>query len=135
MSKISKKMLIGLIVVMMLGMIMVPVINKSMATDTGLDITTIMDEDQNKENETQNENTTTNGKDNKDNTQSSNNSLNDITEDENKNEENSENANTASNNEIPQTGVTEDITVLFFIGVCAVLAIFAYKKVGDYKIR
>lgn len=35
---------------------------------------------------------------------------------------------------LPQTGVTEDITVMFFIVVCAVSAIYAYKKIRDYNI-
>ena len=42
--------------------------------------------------------------------------------------------NTTANNELPQTGVTEDITVVFFIIVCAVLAIYAYKKIRDYRL-
>ena len=41
--------------------------------------------------------------------------------------------NTESANNLPQTGVTEDITVMFFIVVCVILAIYAYKKVRDYK--
>ena len=36
-------------------------------------------------------------------------------------------------NTLPQTGVTEDITVMFFIVVCAVSAIYAYKKIRDYN--
>lgn len=136
MSKILKRLLVGLIIFMMVGIVMLPVINKSMATE--LDLSTIMDEEENQNTEGQNENTgsqnenaTANGKDNKGNTQNEN--LNDLVEG-NTNTEN-KNTNTSSQNEIPQTGITEDITVLFFIGVCAVLAIFAYKKVGDYKIR
>ena len=42
--------------------------------------------------------------------------------------------NTSTNSEtLPKTGVTEDITVMFFIIVCAISAIYAYKKVRDYK--
>ena len=41
--------------------------------------------------------------------------------------------NTESGNNLPQTGVTEDITVMFFIVVCVVLAIYAYKKIRVYK--
>lgn len=41
--------------------------------------------------------------------------------------------NSESENNLPQTGVTEDITVMFFIVVCAILAIYAYKKIRDYK--
>ena len=40
---------------------------------------------------------------------------------------------TQSGNDLPQTGVTEDITVMFFIVVCVILAIYAYKKIRDYK--
>ena len=36
-------------------------------------------------------------------------------------------------NTLPKTGVTEDITVMFFIVVCVVSAIYAYKKIRDYK--
>lgn len=36
-------------------------------------------------------------------------------------------------NTLPKTGVTEDITVMFFIVVCAVSAIYAYKKIRDYN--
>lgn len=35
---------------------------------------------------------------------------------------------------LPKTGVTEDITVMFFIVVCVVSAIYAYKKIRDYNI-
>ena len=35
---------------------------------------------------------------------------------------------------LPKTGVTEDITVMFFIVVCAVSAIYAYKKIRDYNV-
>lgn len=34
---------------------------------------------------------------------------------------------------LPQTGVTEDITVMFFIVVCVISAIYAYKKIRDYR--
>ena len=44
---------------------------------------------------------------------------------------NSDNSEAANN--LPQTGVTEDITVMFFIVVCVILAIYAYKKIRDYK--
>lgn len=39
----------------------------------------------------------------------------------------------SAENDLPQTGVTEDITVMFFIVVCGVSAIYAYKKIRDYK--
>lgn len=39
----------------------------------------------------------------------------------------------SSGNNLPQTGVTEDITVMFFIIVCVIAAIYAYKKIRDYK--
>ena len=38
-----------------------------------------------------------------------------------------------SENNLPQTGVTEDITVMFFIIVCVISAVYAYKKIRDYK--
>ena len=44
--------------------------------------------------------------------------------------------NTATNDEgeLPQTGVTEDITVMFFIVVCIISAIYAYRKIKDYNV-
>ena len=39
----------------------------------------------------------------------------------------------STDNDLPQTGVTEDITVMFFIIVCAISAVYAYKKIRDYK--
>lgn len=41
--------------------------------------------------------------------------------------------NTNTNETLPKAGVTEDITVMFFIVVCAVSAVYAYKKIRDYK--
>lgn len=43
------------------------------------------------------------------------------------------NKTSTSENKLPQTGVTEDITVMFFIIVCVILAIYAYKKIKDYN--
>lgn len=43
------------------------------------------------------------------------------------------NTNVNSESTLPKTGVTEDITVMFFIIVCAISAIYAYKKIRDYK--
>lgn len=43
------------------------------------------------------------------------------------------NTSTNSENTLPKTGVTEDITVMFFIVVCAISAVYAYKKIRDYK--
>lgn len=39
----------------------------------------------------------------------------------------------SNGNTLPQTGITEDITVMFFIVVCVVSAIYAYKKIRDYR--
>ena len=40
----------------------------------------------------------------------------------------------AVNNDLPQTGVTEDITVMFFIIVCVVSALYAYSKIRKYNV-
>ena len=40
----------------------------------------------------------------------------------------------SAGNNLPQTGVTEDITVMFFIIVCVIAAIYAYKKIKDYRV-
>lgn len=42
--------------------------------------------------------------------------------------------NSNNGNTLPKTGVTEDITVMFFIIVCVVSAIYAYKKIRDYNV-
>lgn len=45
------------------------------------------------------------------------------------------NANTdaSTENKLPQTGVAEDTTLFVFIAVCILSAIYAYKKVRDYR--
>ena len=47
-------------------------------------------------------------------------------------EPNTENTNVAEN-KLPQTGVAEDTTLLVFIGICLVSAIYAYTKIKNYK--
>lgn len=42
-------------------------------------------------------------------------------------------SNSVADNNLPQTGVTDDITVAFFIVICVIAAIYAYKKIRDYK--
>lgn len=64
---------------------------------------------------------------------------NETTTNETTNEDNSgivqpdTNKESEADKDLPQTGVTEDITVMFFIIVCAIVAIYAYKKIRDYK--
>lgn len=41
--------------------------------------------------------------------------------------------NDVEGNKLPQTGVTEDITVMFFIIVCVISAVYAYRKIRQYK--
>lgn len=45
-----------------------------------------------------------------------------------------DNKNTASENDIPKTGVTEDITVVGFIIICLGSAIYAYRKIKKYNV-
>lgn len=40
---------------------------------------------------------------------------------------------TYQNQNLPKTGVTDDITITALVVICAVSAIFAYKKIRDYK--
>lgn len=44
------------------------------------------------------------------------------------------NKESTSEKDLPQTGVTEDITVMFFIIVCIIVSIYAYKKIRDYRV-
>ena len=41
--------------------------------------------------------------------------------------------NSVADNDLPQTGVTDDITVAFIIVVCVIAAIYAYKKIRGYR--
>ncbi len=41
--------------------------------------------------------------------------------------------NNALNSNLPKTGIADNTIVFVVIGVCAVAAIYAYKKVRDYK--
>ena len=43
-------------------------------------------------------------------------------------------ANNNTENTIPKTGVTEDITVIGFIVVCVGSAVYAYRKVRSYNV-
>ena len=43
------------------------------------------------------------------------------------------NTDTSTENKLPQTGVAEDTTLFIFIAVCILSAIYAYKKVKDYR--
>ena len=45
------------------------------------------------------------------------------------------NTNTNTNNTLPQTGVTDGYVVAILVTVCAVSAIYAYKKIRDYNVR
>lgn len=44
------------------------------------------------------------------------------------------NTETLNDDTLPQTGVTEDITVMFFVIVCTISAIYAYKKIKEYSV-
>lgn len=37
------------------------------------------------------------------------------------------------NSNLPKTGIADNTVVFIIVGVCAVAAIYAYKKVRDYK--
>ena len=113
MFKLKKLVVLLVVVVLMVGVSM-----QVKATDNPIDVTNLLTSntiDETNTTNTVNQNSTTN---------TANESV--VQPDTNKTEGSSE-------NNLPQTGVTEDITVMFFIIVCAVSAIYAYKKIRDYK--
>ena len=113
MFKLKKLVVLLDVVVLMVGVSM-----QVKATDNPIDVTNLLTSntiDETNTTNTVNQNSTTN---------TANESV--VQPDTNKTEGSSE-------NNLPQTGVTEDITVMFFIIVCAVSAIYAYKKIRDYK--
>ena len=110
MFKLKKLVVLLVVVVLMVGVSM-----QVKATDNPIDVTNLLTSNETNTTNTVNQNSTTN---------TANESV--VQPDTNKTEGSSE-------NNLPQTGVTEDITVMFFIIVCAVSAIYAYKKIRDYK--
>ena len=44
-------------------------------------------------------------------------------------------ANTNTNNSLPQTGVTDGYVVAILVTVCAISAVYAYKKIRDYNVK
>lgn len=44
-----------------------------------------------------------------------------------------ENNTSTLNSNLPKTGIADNTVVFIVVGVCAVAAIYAYKKVRDYK--
>ena len=46
---------------------------------------------------------------------------------------NNTNNNNAANNTLPKTGVAEDTTLVVFIAVCVVSAVYAFVKIRNYK--
>ncbi len=47
----------------------------------------------------------------------------------------STNYNTNTNNTLPKTGVTDGYVVAILVTVCAISAIYAYRKIRDYNIK
>lgn len=116
MSKLKKLVVLLVVVVLMVGLCM-----QVKATDNPIDVTNLLTSNTT---DGSNNTNTTNSINQNSTTNTANESV--VQPDTNKTEGSSE-------NNLPQTGVTEDITVMFFIVVCAVSAIYAYKKIRDYK--
>lgn len=105
MSNVLKKTLLVLGVIILISAVALPLISKVKATNEDLDLNSLIDDGD--DNNTANNNT-----------------------------ENSSNNTTDGNTEntIPKTGVTEDITVIGFIVVCVGSAVYAYRKVKSYNV-
>lgn len=120
MKKMKKVMLIMLIVILALFVL------QSIVSAAPLNITTALNNTSG--------NTTTNGttdlpiltSNNQQGTNTTNNTVN-----------NTANRNNVINNteKLPQTGLTEDITIMFFIVLCVASAVFAYVKIRKYNDR
>ena len=124
MNKMKKVMLLILIAVLTL-LVLQSIVS---ATDTPLNITSALN------NTTGNNNTsgttdlpilTSNNQQSTNGTNSTNNTTN-----------NTSTNNVINNTEkLPQTGLTEDITIMFFIVLCVASAVFAYVKIRRYNDR
>ena len=131
MSKMLRKVLMLSVATMLLFMVFMPTINKA----TELDLNSIIEDEEEEEPIViqEPENTVT-----EDETNTTTENL--VTDKDYKGNtttptENTTNTtNTSSEEEIPKTGLTEDITIMAIIGLCVISAVFAYKKVAEYKI-
>lgn len=121
MSNVLKKTLLVLGVIILISVVALPLISKVKATNEDLDLNSLIDDGD--DNNTANNNTEN----------SSNNTTDGNTENTNVTLNDKDNKNT-SENTIPKTGVTEDITVIGFIVVCVGSAVYAYRKVRSYNV-
>ena len=117
MLKMFKKTLLILSIIMLISTIALPLFKgvKATSVNSPLDIGDFEEDDEGNE---ENTNNITNE-----------NSTKPIVEQTDK-----DNKNTASENDIPKTGVTEDITVVGFIIICVGSAIYAYRKIKKYNV-
>lgn len=114
MKKMKKVMLIMLIAVLALFVL------QSIVSATPLNITSAL-------NNTTESNAT--GSNSQQSTNTANNTTNNTTN-------NTSTNNVINNTEtLPQTGLTEDITIMFFIVLCVASAVFAYVKIRKYNER
>lgn len=116
MSNVLKKTLLVLGVIMLISAVALPLISKVKATNEDLDLNSLIDDGGDNNTEDSSNNTTD------ENAANTNVTIND-----------KDNKNT-SENTIPKTGVTEDITVIGFIVVCVGSAVYAYRKVRSYNV-
>lgn len=121
MSNVLKKTLLVLGVIILISAVALPLISKVKATNEDLDLNSLIDDGD--DNNTANNNTEN----------SSNNTTDGNTENTNVTLNDKDNKNT-SENTIPKTGVTEDITVIGFIVVCVGSTVYAYRKVRSYNV-
>ena len=121
MSNVLKKTLLVLGVIILISAVALPLISKVKATNEDLDLNSLIDDGD--DNNTANNNTEN----------SSNNTTDGNTENTNVTLNDKDNKNT-SENTIPKTGVTEDITVIGFIVVWVGSAVYAYRKVRSYNV-
>ena len=117
MLKMFKKTLLILSIIMLISTIALPLFKgvKATSENSPLDIGDFEEDDEGNE---ENTNNITNE-----------NSTKPIVEQTDK-----DNKNTASENDIPKTGVTEDITVVGCIIICGGSAIYAYRKIKKYNV-
>ena len=125
MSNVFKKTLLILGVIILISAVALPLISKVKATNEDLDLNSLIEDGE--------DNNTTNNTSNNTTGDTSNNTADENTANTNVTINDKDNKNT-SENTIPKTGVTEDITVIGFIVVCVGSAVYAYRKVRSYNV-
>lgn len=124
-----KKLIICLISIIVLALVFNTISTKTFAT--GVDLNDLLDDDENETDILEDENLLDDDKNVLDDDEDDENLIGNNTNNNNSNNEVYNGTNTNDNSGIPYTGVND--TIIFVIIACGISAVFAYKKIKDYK--